>query len=106
VDTAAPFDTPASTVAATTKARALTVPGVATVTAGALLVGGVGPNNASSSVTPPPGWTESVESRGAQVAELAYQARPVAGATGSATWTLSASHASAGWLRALRPAAT
>jgi hypothetical protein len=104
VDTATPFDTPAGTRSGTASSTSVTVPGVTTVTPGALLVGGVGPNNASVTVTEPTGWTELVEGRGAQVTELAYQARPVAGATGNATWTLSTAYGSAGWLRALRPA--
>ena len=61
-------------------------------------------NNATLSVTPPAGWVETMESRGAQVAELATQARPSAGATGDATWRFSAAYGSTGWLRALRPA--
>ena len=45
-----------------------------------------------------------MEARGAQTTELAAQARPAPGATGPATWRLSASYTAAGWLRALRPA--
>ena len=104
VDTANPFDTAAGTRVNATSATTLTVPGVTTGTAGALLVGGVGANNATLAVTEPTGWTELVDGRGAQVTELAYQARPTAGATGDVTWQLSASYTSAGWLRALRPA--
>jgi hypothetical protein len=105
VNTSSPFDTPASTRASTTVGTAVPVTGVTTTTAGAMLVGGVGPNNGGVTVTPPSGWTESNESTGAQATELAYQARPTAGATGNASWTLSAGYGSTGWLRALRPAA-
>jgi hypothetical protein len=105
VNTSNPFDTPASTRASTTVGTAVPVTGVTTTTAGAMLVGGVGPNNGGVTVTPPSGWTESNESTGAQATELAYQARPTAGATGNASWTLSAGYGSTGWLRALRPAA-
>ncbi|TFV69936.1 PKD domain-containing protein [Blastococcus sp. CT_GayMR19] len=104
VDGANPFDTAASTRVNTSTATTLTVPGVTTATAGALLVGGVGANNASLAVTEPTGWTELVDGRGAQVTESAYQTRPAAGATGDATWQLSAAYTSAGWLRAIRPA--
>jgi PKD repeat protein len=105
VDPANPFDTAASTRVTTSNSTTLTVPGVTTVTPGALLVGGVGPNNATVAVTEPTGWTELVEGRGAQVTELAYQVRPTAGATGDATWSLATAYTSAGWMRALRPAA-
>ena len=104
VDAAATFDSPASTAVLAQAGRTETVPGVSTVTAGALLVGGVGVNNATLSVTQPAGFTELGEARGAQVTELAAQARPTAGATGPASWGLSASYTAAGWLRALRPA--
>ncbi|TFV68758.1 PKD domain-containing protein, partial [Blastococcus sp. CT_GayMR19] len=105
VDTTTPFDTVARTRVNTSNSNTVAVPGVTTTTAGAMLVGGVGPNSASVAVTPPTSWTESIESRGGQTAELAYQARPTVGATGTATWRLGSSTTAAGWLRALRPAA-
>ncbi|MCV2492041.1 hypothetical protein OF117_22090, partial [Geodermatophilus sp. YIM 151500] len=104
VDNGTPFDTAASTAVQTGRVASLAVPGVTTVTPGALLVGGVGPNDDAVSVTAPAGWTESVESGGAQVTELAWQARPTAGATGTASWGISPAEQVAGWLRALRPA--
>ncbi|MEX5717589.1 hypothetical protein [Geodermatophilus maliterrae] len=80
MDNAAPFDTPASTaVDPSVSATGLTVPGVTTVTLGAMVVGGVGPNSTSAAVAPPTGWTESFEATTAQVAELAHQSRPTAG---------------------------
>ncbi|WP_280658632.1 PKD domain-containing protein [Geodermatophilus sp. DF01_2] len=105
VDPAAPFDTAASTRVNASSSRTLTVPGVTTTTPGAMLVGGAGPNSGGVGVAPPTGWTESVESRGGQIAELAWQERPTAGATGTASWRMSYSIQAAGWLRALRPAA-
>jgi PKD repeat protein len=104
VDAVDPFETAGSTRVTTSASTTLTVPGVTTVTPGALLVGGVGPNNATVAVTEPGGWTELVEGRDAQVTELAYQARPTVGATGDATWRLSAAYICGGWLRVLRPA--
>jgi PKD repeat protein len=107
VDTADPFDTAASTRTDTTyRATSVTVPSVTTVTAGAMLVGGVGFDGRTVAVTPPSDWTEIGESTNGQVAEMAIQARPAAGATGTATWTFTPAAATAGWLRALRPAAT
>jgi hypothetical protein len=105
VDTSDPFETAATTKKDTTYVAAqLVVPGVTTATDGAMLVGGVGLDGRSVTISPPAGWTEVGESNPGQVVELAYQARPTAGATGNATWTLSGAAASGGWLRALRPA--
>ena len=107
VDTANPFDTAASTaVNKTYTSSALTVPGVTTVSAGAMLVGGIGLDSAATAVGAPTGWTEAFESSGAQVAELSYRPTDAAGPSGSATWTLGKSTASTGWVRALRPATT
>ncbi|SDC49405.1 PKD domain-containing protein [Geodermatophilus telluris] len=105
VDTTTPFDSPASTAVQTGyTSAALTVPGVTTTTAGALLVGGIGLDSSATAVTPPAGMTEAWESSGAQVAELAHRTTAAPGATGPATWTLGKGTASGGWLRALRPA--
>ncbi|MCV2491114.1 PKD domain-containing protein [Geodermatophilus sp. YIM 151500] len=106
VDPANPFDSAASTASNLgTNSTTLTVPGVTTTQPGALLVGGVGMNGSSVAVTPPSGWTENWEGTNAQVAESARQSRPTAGATGNATWTFGTAGITAGWLRALRPAA-
>jgi hypothetical protein len=102
VDPTTPFDTAASGATAFGTST-IAVPGVTTVTPGALVVGGIGVDSGSATVTQPTGWTEALESTGAQVTETAYQARPTAGATGTATWTLSKALTSTGWLRALRP---
>ena len=105
VDTANPFDSsPSGTVDTTYRTASLTVPGVTTVTAGAMVIGGVGLDSSAAGVTAPSGWTESGESSGAQTAELAHRSMSAAGASGDATWTLPKATASAGWLRALRPA--
>jgi PKD repeat protein len=106
VDPAAPFDTAVSTAVNTGYSSAsLTVAGVSTVTAGSVLVGGIGLDSSAAGVTEPTGWTESAEASGAQTAELAVRSMPTAGASGNATWTLPKATASAGWLTALRPAA-
>ncbi|MCW2574147.1 MAG: hypothetical protein JWR66_177 [Modestobacter sp.] len=105
VDAASPFDTAASTAVNTNySATTLTVPGITTVTAGAVLIGGVGLDSKSVGVTQPAGWTEAWESTGGQVSELAQRSGGSVGATGPVTWSMSAGTASAGWLRALRPA--
>jgi hypothetical protein len=105
VDAASPFDTPASTAVRTSyTATGLTVPGVTTVTDGAVVIGGLGLDSKSVAVAAPAGWGEAWESTGGQVAELASRAPAQAGATGTVTWSLSAATAAAGWIRALRPA--
>src|SRR4051794_19666152 len=104
VDTSVVWDTAASGATVTTSASTITVPGVTTTKAGAMLVGGVGLNSSTVAVTQPSGWSEAVESTGAQVTEVASQARPTVGATGNATWTLGSNATSTGWVRALRPA--
>lgn len=105
VDPTTPFDSAVSTKVNTSSSTTLSVPGVTTTTPGAVLVGGAGPNSGSVGVAQPSGWTESVESRGGQIAELAWQERPTAGDTGAASWRMSYKIQAAGWLRALRPAA-
>jgi hypothetical protein len=105
VDAANPFDTQASTAVGTNyTATTLTVPGVTTVTDGAVVIGGLGLDSKAISVTQPSGWAEAWESTGGQVAELASRAPAQAGATGAVTWSLSAGTNAAGWMRALRPA--
>jgi PKD repeat protein len=104
VDPANPFDTAASTAVDTTyTATKITVPGVATVTEGAVLIGGVGLDNMTVSVTQPTGWTEAWESSGAQVSELARRPDGTPGPTGDVSWSLSKAAAGAGWIRALKP---
>jgi hypothetical protein len=105
VDPAQPFDSPASTAKDTSyQSTRLTVPGVQTVTAGALLVGGVGLDSKSAVVTSPADWTEAAQNTGGQISQLAWQPRPDAGVSGQVTWSLDRAAASAGWIRALRPA--
>jgi hypothetical protein len=65
----------------------------------------VGLDSKAIAVIQPAGWTEAWESSGAQVSELVHRATGVSGASGNVTWTLGSATASAGWLRALRPAA-
>jgi hypothetical protein len=105
VNTTSIWDTGVVGATVTTAASTFTLPGVTTATAGAMVVGGVALNSGSVSPTQPSGWTEALESTGAQVTEVAYQLRPTAGATGSVTWNLSSTATLAGWMAALRPAA-
>jgi hypothetical protein len=105
VDNGTPWDTAPSTASNTSyTASSLTVPGVSTVSAGALLVGGVGLDSKSIAVTQPAGWSQAWQGSGGQVSELAVRATTGAGASGPATWTLAGAGASAGWTAALRPA--
>jgi phosphatidylinositol-3-phosphatase len=104
VNRATPFDTAAATKVVTSSATAITVPGVTTVTPGAMLVGGAGLNSLTTTLTAPKGWTEAWEADGGQDADLAYRSVPAAGATGTATWVPSVGNSGAAWVRALRPA--
>ena len=105
VDTAQPLDVPTASTAVNSSgtATSVAVPGVTTVTPGAMLVGGLGADGSSSSTNPPAGWTESFDSLGGQMAEQAFAPKPAAGATGPVTWTVSSGRALAVWLTALRP---
>ena len=100
-----PWDTAAVTTSNTATGSSLALPGVTTQTAGALLVGGVAVNSSSAGVTPPSGWSEALEATGIQVTEVANKVQATAGASGSASWTLTGgSYFAAGWMAALRPA--
>jgi chitodextrinase len=105
VDTSTVWDSAAQGATNTTAASSLAVPAATTVTPGAVVVGGVALNSGSVGVTAPSNWTERLEATGVQVTEVASQPRPTAGSTGTATWTYSSTATSAGWLRALKPAA-
>jgi hypothetical protein len=105
VDNTTPLDTASSTATNTSySATSITVPGITTVTPGAVLIGGVGLDSKSIGVTRPTGWTEAWQGTGGQVSELALRPTTGAGATGPATWTTASGIASAGWTGALRPA--
>jgi hypothetical protein len=69
-----------------------------------MVVGGIGLNGTSTTVTQPSAWTERFEKNNAQVTELATHDRPTVGPTGDASWTFTAASISVGWMRALRPA--
>jgi PKD repeat protein len=105
VDASHPLDVAASTkIDGTGTATSITLPGITTVTNGAMVIGGLGADGATASTTEPTGWTEAFDSVGGKMAEHAYVAQATAGTTGSATWTISAARAMAVWMSALRPA--
>ncbi len=104
VDTTDPLDSAVVTGVAATSTSAIGTTGPTTTTPGAMLVGGVGVNSRSTSTAPPTGWTEAWEGVGGQSGAFSYQPRPVAGATGTLSWRLSASGTGGAWALALRPA--
>jgi PKD repeat protein len=106
VNNTTPLDTSVGTaVDATYNATSITAPSVTTVSNGAMLIGGVGCDCASPVISSAPsGWTQRWQAAGGQIAELADQAQTSAGASGTATWTLSAARAVAAWQTALKPA--
>jgi phosphatidylinositol-3-phosphatase len=103
VSTTAPFDSTAATKLSTSTVSSVAVPGVTTVTPGAMLIGGAGLNHTTATVKPPLGWTEAWEGDGGQDIDFAYKALPTAGASGVSTFTFSTSTGAAGWVRALKP---
>ena len=105
VNTASPLDSAVATkVDATYAATSITVPGVTTASAGALLVGGVGFDSSTPGASAPTGWTERWEAAGGQIAEETDKLQASAGASGSVTWTFSVAKGAAAWLTALKPA--
>ncbi|RAX17648.1 PKD domain-containing protein [Pseudarthrobacter sp. AG30] len=106
VNNTAPLDSPVVTAADTSySATSITVGSITTATNGAMLIGGVGCDCSAPVVTAPSGWTERWEAAAGQVAEQADKPQATAGASGTATWTLSAARAIVAWRTALKPAA-
>lgn len=107
VDNAIPLDVTPTTASAT--ATTLNVPGVTTITNGAMLVSGCVINSSTTTdATAPVGMTDighsNVDGRRTVVAQQTF---PTAGATGVKTWTISAAGiASSAYLAALRPSGT
>jgi len=97
------IDTAVSTAAGASSTTA-TVPRVTTVTANAMLVGCVGINSGSTSITinSPVGMSEAWDIGGKRT-ELDDALQPAAGASGPKAWTFSSGREWAGWLAALRP---
>jgi len=106
VSNATPLDSPVVTAADTSySATSITVGSITTATNGAMLIGGVGCDCSAPVVTAPSGWTERWEAAAGQIAEQADKPQATAGASGTATWTLSAARAVVAWRTALKPAA-
>jgi hypothetical protein len=106
VDASHPLDiaSPATKIDTTSTATSITLSGVVTVSNGAMLIGGLGADGSTATTTPPSGWTEAFDSTGGKMSEHAYMVQSAAGASGSATWTISSARAMAVWMTALRPA--
>jgi hypothetical protein len=98
---AAGLDTAAAS-ASGAAASSGTVGSVTTTTANAMLVGCMGVNSSSATLSSPAGMTEIVET-GARRFELADGLQPTAGPSGTKTWAFSSAREWAGWLVALRP---
>ncbi|WP_324643602.1 PKD domain-containing protein [Pseudarthrobacter sp. LT1] len=106
VNNATPLDSPVVTAADTSySATSITVGSITTASNGAMLIGGVACDCSAPVVTAPSGWTERWEAAAGQIAEQADKPQATAGASGTATWTLSAARAVAAWRAALKPAA-
>jgi len=105
VNTASPLDAPVSTTGSAAAVTALTVPGVTTVSPGAMLVGAVALNSSNITVliTGPSGMTERWD-LGGKRQEYDDAVQQPTGNSGAKTWTFSSAREGAGWLAALRPA--
>jgi hypothetical protein len=103
VSLTSPLDA-APTKATGAAATAGTIPGLTTVTGGAMVVGCMSVNSGNTSVTigSPPGLSQTWDIGGKRL-ELADGPQASPGTTGDKVWTFSASREWAGWLVALRP---
>jgi len=106
VNNTTPLDAPVVTALdGSYNATSITAPSTTTASNGAMVIGGVGCDCAAPMVSAPPsGWTQRWQAAGGQIAELAGKVQATAGATGTATWTLSAARAVVAWQAALKPA--
>jgi hypothetical protein len=92
------------TVATGASASTATVPGVTTTAANDMLVGCMGINSGSATltITGPPGTTAAWDLAGKR-SQLDDGLQPAAGFSGGKSWTFSSGREWAGWLVALRP---
>ncbi|MEA5456674.1 PKD domain-containing protein [Sinomonas sp. JGH33] len=105
VNNTTPLDTGVVTAVDTTyTATTITLPSITTATNGAMLIGGVGLDAATPGISPPSGWTQLWQAAGGQISELADVVQANAGASGTATWTLSTARGLGAWRTALKPA--
>lgn len=109
VDTTTPLDTTAGTVS-TGGVTTASLPSLTTATSGAVVVSAMALNaNSAAALVEPSGVTEIQQSQGngGRRLALAYEARPIAGATGTRVWTENPTTTAlqfAGWTIALRVA--
>jgi hypothetical protein len=106
VSTTQPLDTAVVTAVNTSfTGVSLALPSITTVSNGAKLISSVALDSGTPSLTTPPsGWVQEWGAGGGQIAAQADKSQPTAGATGTASWTLSAGRALGGWRVALKPA--
>jgi hypothetical protein len=102
VNSLTPIDAP-GTSAAGAAAASGTLPGITTVTDGAMLTGCMAVNSSNAAITigSPSGMGEAWDLAGKRD-ELADGAQVLAGPSGQKTWTFSSAREWAGWLLALR----
>ena len=104
VDPTTPIDATASTHGQNTGTTNV-VPGITTVTDGAMLLSGLAGDWSTYDLTPPSGMANVNHSTGTgRVTGIADLVQATAGATGSKTWTTPTGYATAAYLAALRPA--
>lgn len=104
VDPSAPEDVAPSSV--TGNGTSVVLPGINTVTNGAMLVATVGNINGGTGIAPPDGFTERWDNATNRRLNLADLVQATAGPSGAKTATLEAARTYTGFLIALRPAGT
>ncbi|MET4591928.1 hypothetical protein [Arthrobacter sp. 754] len=105
VNTTTPLDSTIMTAVDTTyAATSISLGSINTASDGAMLIGGAACDCGTPVFSAPSGWTERWEAAANQLAEEADAVQATAGASGTATWTMSAARAVAVWRTALKPA--
>ena len=105
VDTGNPLDSQVSTASNSASISVLSIPGVTTGSAGAMLIGATAINASPTTITitGPSGMTERWD-LGGKRKEYDDAVQASAGNSGAKAWSFSSPRAAAGWLAALRPA--
>ena len=105
VDGTRPIDTTVAVSSSNSARTSIALPSITTTTSGTMLIGGVGADSGTVTLTQPAGWSEAWDTGAGKASEHAYREQAAAGATGVQTWTLASARGLVGWMTALRPAA-
>jgi hypothetical protein len=103
VNTTTPLDGAVTTRVSSASASSVTVPGVVTTTAGAMVVGAEGADSGKVTGTVPSGWTADWHNNVGQLAASGHRVTTATGTQPATTWSHSGSVPMAAWTVALRP---